>query len=149
MTDEDSSFIEENTRSRQRLHRLVESLTNEELRREAGDGWTVAALLAHLAFWDLRASELLHRWQSCEIAPSPVDVDVINDSLKPICLEISPGAAARLVLQAADTLDAYIESLPLDWINRAATQGRLRRRRCEHREEHCDQIERLIGRSQG
>jgi hypothetical protein len=149
MYDEDTSFIDENTRSRSRLHRLVESLTGEELRRETRDGWTVAALLVHLAFWDIRAWELLHRWQTCEIVPSPVDIDVINDSLKPICLEVSPSASLHLVLHSADRLDSFIESLPLDWVNRAAQQGRLRRRRCEHREEHCDEIEAVLGRSYG
>src|SRR5512133_2889548 len=139
-TTMDNAFIDENAVALQRLQHLVESLTDDDLLRPAGDGWTVAALLAHLAFWDYRALDLLRRWQSGDINPSPVDIDVLNDTLQRFFLEIPPRTAARMVLEAAWAVDSELERLPLDWLARVADQGRLRRRRCEHREEHIEQI---------
>ncbi len=143
----DNAFLEENATSLCRLHSLVESLTDDELQRQAGDGWTVAALLAHLAFWDYRALDLIHNWRTGDVSPSPVDVDVINDTMKRFFLELPARTAVRMALEAAEAIDTELENLPLSWVNRAAEQGRLRRRRCEHREEHLAQIERLLGRS--
>jgi hypothetical protein len=46
-------FIVENARDRERLRNLVARTTDEELSLPLGEGWTIAAALAHLAFWDL------------------------------------------------------------------------------------------------
>jgi hypothetical protein len=48
-------------RARQRLQVLVARLDDAELAYPLGDEWTVAAVLAHLAFWDRRAAILLAR----------------------------------------------------------------------------------------
>jgi len=59
------SYVEENTRERERLRTLVERLSDVELRRPVNDYWTVAAVLGHIAFWDARAlvlAEKLERW---------------------------------------------------------------------------------------
>ena len=50
----DRSYVAENERERRRLHELVERLSDEELAHPMGDGWTVAAVLVHAAFWDYR-----------------------------------------------------------------------------------------------
>src|SRR3972149_2138 len=54
-------YIAENAVSRRRLETIVESLTAAELARTTEYGWTVSALLAHLAFWDNRVLALLRR----------------------------------------------------------------------------------------
>src|SRR5213078_3423656 len=46
------TYLANNEASLTRLRALVERLTDDDLRREMRDGWTVAALLAHLAFYD-------------------------------------------------------------------------------------------------
>lgn len=67
------SYIEANTKGRERLCTLVSRRTDEELELQAGDGWTVAAILAHLAFWDNRALELIRRWKNVGVGRSPID----------------------------------------------------------------------------
>ncbi len=57
----DARIAAENAQERRRLGELVGRLTDEEMCLEAGAGWTVAALLAHMAFWDYRALVLVNR----------------------------------------------------------------------------------------
>jgi hypothetical protein len=82
------SYIEANTKGRERLCTLVSRLTDEELDLPAGDHWTVAAILAHLAFWDNRVLELIRRWKKVGVGRSPIDIDNVNDAMKPLCLAI-------------------------------------------------------------
>lgn len=58
--DRGDDYLAANDASRDRLHTLTAGLTTEELARRVNGDWTVAASLAHLAFWD-RAT--LIRWQ--------------------------------------------------------------------------------------
>ena len=51
----DRSFVAENSRQRDRLKALVGRLSDGDLRRPLGEGWTVSTALAHMAFWDRRA----------------------------------------------------------------------------------------------
>ena len=50
----DRSYIADNDRERRRLEALVGKLDDAALSRTMPDGWTVAGVLAHLAFWDQR-----------------------------------------------------------------------------------------------
>ena len=45
------------------------------------NGWTVAAALAHLAFWDCRAALLLRRWEQKGTLPDDPDMDLLNEAL--------------------------------------------------------------------
>jgi hypothetical protein len=46
-------FAGENTKERERLVRLVNTVTDEQLTLTLyKEGWTVAVALAHLAYWD-------------------------------------------------------------------------------------------------
>ena len=139
--------IEANAKGRERLRTLVSKLTEEELALPAGAGWTVAALLAHLAFWDYRALVLVTRWKKAGIGPSPIDVDGVNDAAKPLCLAILGHEAANLALNAAKAVDAELEHLPEDLkpeIDRLVQQGKFRLNRSIHRNEHLDQIEKVL-----
>jgi L-alanine-DL-glutamate epimerase-like enolase superfamily enzyme len=48
----DRSFERANDQSRERLARLIATLTPARLAVDLGGGWTVAAALAHAGFWD-------------------------------------------------------------------------------------------------
>ncbi len=109
------NYIEANAKARQRLRALVSELTDEELALPAGDGWTIAAILAHLAFWDYRVLTLSRRWKKVGIGPSPIDVDDVNDAMKPLCLAIPGRAASDLALRAAEVVDAELENW-LMWV---------------------------------
>jgi hypothetical protein len=141
------SEIEENAKARERLQALMSQLTDKELALQAGDGWTNAAILAHLAFWDYRALGLILRWKKAGVVPSPMDIDNVNDAMKPLLLAIPAREAAKLAILAADAVDAEIEKLPEDLktgIEVLVREGKFRINRSIHRNGHLDQIERIV-----
>jgi hypothetical protein len=141
------SYIEENEKGQERLRKLVSRLSDEQLALPAGEGWTVAAILAHLAFWDYRALVLLERWKKTGVEASPIDSDAANDGMKPLCLAIPDREAAKLVVEAAEAIDAELEHMPEDLraaVDRLAKEGNFRPNRSNHRNEHLDQIEKII-----
>lgn len=141
------SYIEANAKGRERLCALVSELTDEELTLQVGGGWTIAAILAHLAFWDHRVLVLIMRWKKVGIGPSPIDVDGVNDATKPLCLAIPAREAVDLAVKAAEAVDAELGNLPEDLrpgINELVQEGKFRLDRSIHRNEHLDQIERIL-----
>jgi len=139
------SDIEENTRQRERLRGLIGRVSDQDLARPLGDGWTMAGFLGHLAFWDYRALLLIKRWKQTGVSPSPVDVDAINDGMKPLLLAIPPRRVAEMALEAATATDREIEGLSSDLIAQIEAQGtNFRLNRGLHRKAHMDQIETAI-----
>ena len=138
----DKSFIDENRRERQRLQDLVERITDEELKIPMWRGWTIATVLARLAFWDQRALVLMQKWKDTLVAPSPIDDDVTNDALLPLLDAIPPRMAANLAVSAAEGIDLELESASDHMINDIARLGdRFRLYRSDHRKLHLDQID--------
>lgn len=141
----DRSWIAENRSERERLRALVDRLGDDDLRRPMPAGWTVAAVLAHVAFWDQRVLVLLQQWERTGRPPPPVneaDVHWVNDAGKVLCLALPPREAARLAVTAADATDAAVEALSDERLIANLTAGRpLNVRRAEHRREHLDEIE--------
>jgi DinB family protein len=48
------SYIATNDRERERLRALVEGLDDDALTTPVNEYWTVAGVLGHIAFWDIR-----------------------------------------------------------------------------------------------
>jgi len=141
-------YVKENRVQRERLKALVARLSDDDLRREVGAGWTVAATLAHIAFWDQRVLKLLHRFERQGVGPSPhpADVDAINDAAKALCLALPPHTAAHLAVTTAEELDRELETLSDDMLAELAHAGHpIKLLRAEHRQYHLDEIEQLIG----
>jgi hypothetical protein len=124
-------------------------LSDAELAREMGDGWTIAATLAHLAFWDQRALVLVKRWQKRGIDASPIDIDGVNEAMLPLLRALPPRAAANLALSAAEAIDRALEATDAELIAAIQAMGKYRLRRWEHRREHIEQIEKVVGSGQG
>lgn len=138
-------FLEENTVSRRRLETLVRRLSDADFTRSNPYGWTVAALLAHLAFWDQRALVLLRRWKEKGVDESPVDADAMNDALKPLCLALDPRTAVELCLSSAEAVDAELETITLDLVEQIqASPTHFRFNRALHRNDHLNEIELLL-----
>jgi hypothetical protein len=57
------SYIEENRRERERMHSLVERLSDDELRMPMNEHWPVAGVLGHIAFWDGRNLALAEKFE--------------------------------------------------------------------------------------
>jgi Mycothiol maleylpyruvate isomerase N-terminal domain len=129
---------------RQRLEALVDRLSDADLRRDLGDGWTVSAVLAHLAFWDRRAAILVERWRRDGVSISHIDVDVVNDSAKTDWLALPPRVAARQAVEAARAADAALDAAP-ELVEQIVAVGYpINVRRSVHRKEHLDPIERAL-----
>ena len=138
-------FVIANARERERLRRLVDRMTDRELILPMWEGWTIAAALAHLAFWDQRALVLMKKWKISGVASSPIDDDVANDSILPLCLAIPPRVAARLAVTAAEAIDCELEKADENLISDIWQLGeRFRLYRSDHRKLHLDQIEGLL-----
>jgi hypothetical protein len=140
-----SPFIEENAASRRRLDALANRLSAEDLALTTPYGWSVASLFAHMAWWDQRALILLRRWKENGLDESPVDSQVINDALKPLCHAIDPRTAIRLCLSSADETDAELEAASAELVAQIeASPNQFRFNRALHRNDHIDDIESLI-----
>ena len=141
----DRPFVIENDKERKRLRILVERITDEDLSLPMWEGWTIAAALAHLAFWDRRASVLMQKWKETGVWPSPIDDDITNDALLPLCLAIPPRFAANLALTAAEAIDIELEKASDNLITDIDKLGdRFRLYRSDHRKVHLDQIENIL-----
>jgi hypothetical protein len=140
------SWVKANTTERERMKKFIANLSEEKLSRPMAAGWTPAAMLAHLAFWDRRAITLIRKWQKEGIGESPVDVDVVNEATRGLCLAIPPRAAAALALEEAAKLDDIIAALSPEWADRIVTIGMtVHLKRFPHRKEHLDEIEKALG----
>ena len=148
----DRSYVAENQAQLARLRTLADTLSDQELSEPMPAGWTVAGVLAHLAYWDQRIVVLMDRWGADGRGTPPpandgASVDWINDAGKPLCLALPPRVAARLAVAAAEAADQRVAraSDALLAANVAAGSP-LSMLRAEHRREHLDEIERVRAR---
>ena len=143
----EQSYLEPNRQQRERLRRLIDEVDDSGLRRAAASGWSVATLLAHLAFWDRFG---LVRWGAFERTgqfPGPIDADLLNAACEAEWQALPPREAARLALEAVEAIDTYIERLSPSAVEAARAAGRgVLLERAGHRREHLDQIDRVLGR---
>lgn len=142
-----NSYSARNEAELDHLKRLAGSLTDEQMGRPAGGpGWTVGGILGHLAFWDQRAVGLLRRWKSGGIGPSAVDVDAVNDAMRPLLNAIAPRVVAQLAISSAQDIDRWINSLDASMLAKVEAEGKpVRLDRAAHRAHHLEQIEKAIG----
>ena len=146
----DRSYVAENQTQLARLEALVGKLGDRELSRPLEAGWTVAGVLAHLAFWDYRIVTLLDAWGADGRGTPPpacheAAVNWINDAGKPLCLGLPPRVAARLAVDAAIAADERVAGLSEAQLDANAAAGRpISVLRAEHRREHLDEIERAL-----
>jgi DinB family protein len=142
-------YSEQNAQSRRRLETLMRGLSDEDLARSTDYGWTVAALLAHLAFWDQRVLVILRRWLEDGFDPSPIDSAAVNDSLQVICQALEPRTAIELCRSSAQAVDAELDTLTPELVKQmeehaAATETQFRMNRSLHRDGHLNDIEALL-----
>ena len=145
----DRSYVETNRQSLERLRALVERASDEDLARPMGDGWTVASVMGHMAFWDLRIVTALERWGGDGSGPFPTyyddAVDWINDAAKPIISALEPRAAARVAIEAADSADRGVAAMSDELLGKNEETGLyINTDRADHRGEHLDEIEKLL-----
>jgi uncharacterized damage-inducible protein DinB len=145
----DRSFQRENDQSRERLARLVATMTPAHLAVDLGGGWTVASALAHAGFWDRWQAErwtemLAGRWSAEDDSVIAAE-HLANEALHPYWASADAEAIPALALDAATKLDALIASAPDAVVNALeGTPSEYLLHRHRHRDEHLDQIEQGI-----
>ena len=142
-----SPEIAENNRvQRERLRKLVASLDEAGLRTRLPNGWTVAGVLGHLAFWDRQRLCLLRRWAAGDFRSGAYDSDVFNDAVAPLLELIPPAQIAATAVRAAEEIDGLLLELSDVVIADALTRPDAPHvNRGEHRALHLDRIEEALG----
>lgn len=138
----EAEILDANAGVTARLEALVGRLSDSDLARDLGGGWTVAVALAHLAFWDRRVAYVLTRWTNGGEPHVELDDDVVNTALEALHQAVEPRAAARLAVEAAKSADAAIARVPDAIASQLIAEDHAYLlRRSGHRGEHIEQIE--------
>ena len=139
----DPDVLKKNAESRDRLLALVASLDEQTLQRQVDADWTIAALLAHVAFWDQICAV---RWDAFNDGGSLADVpdtliDFINAANLPTWRALPGHAAVDVLRQAMEETDTRIARLPDTAVQAAMSGGfTFMLDRTGHRNEHAVQI---------
>src|SRR3954447_5038270 len=141
--------LEENSQQRERLISLVDRLSDEDLSRDTGNGWTVAMQLAYLAFWDRWDEHLIRRWRTGELPPptvAPWYDDAMNATLLEQWRALPARAAAGLAVAAAEAVDREIArtETPVLMAMTAAHEGNLIHRH-QFRSACLDKLDAALG----
>ncbi len=143
----DRFYRQRNAHDRDRLRHIAVTADDDMLRRRIDADWTVAAALAHLAFWDRWVTA---RWDQYDRDGAIQDLpdgilDLANAAGLPEWLALPPRTAADLALEAAEAVDRRIEGLAAEAVAHAlATDRPAMADRSLHRGPHLDQIERVL-----
>lgn len=144
----DDQFVEANTRERERLRALVDRLTEDDLRRPVTEGWNIAEMLGHVAFWDARAVYLGEKIeQGAPFSPAddePDDVDAINGAVHALLRGLAPREVAQLASRLAEEADRLVSSVDPQRLWPQDPNSPLNPLRAAHRGEHLDQIESVL-----
>ena len=141
---DDRPYVEANTRQRERLRALVERLDDEALSAPVNEYWTVAGVLGHIAYWDLRfqtLAEKIDRGEAWVPGDQEPEGDWLNDSMRPLIHALAPRTAAKLALRIAEETDARAAELPLNRLWPGDPDSPISPARGDHRGEHLDEIE--------
>ncbi len=107
----DRSFVERNRVATNRIREMAR-LSEVEMRTPVGEHWTVAIVLAHLAFWDRRVLDILDRSErDGKLSVQQIEI-AVNDISLPLWAAIPPGEAARIAVETAEALDRRLEAFP-------------------------------------
>jgi hypothetical protein len=134
----DRSFVELNRLSTERIKQTA-ALADDQLLHPVGEHWTVAIVLAHLAFWDRRVLYVLDMTEKeGKLVTPQIDV-VVNDLSLPLWAAIPARQAGRLAIETAGVLDGRLESFPPGLLEEIYNFNKRYVIRALHRNEHLDE----------
>ncbi len=140
----DRSFVEQNRTSTQRIRTLAGRLSDAQMQKRVGEQWTVAVVLAHLAFWDRRVLYVLDRTEAEGKLASPEIDNAVNDIGLPLMAAVPPKEAARLAIETAESLDARLEKYPPALLEQVYNFNKRFVVRALHRGEHLDEVDKAL-----
>lgn len=136
----DRSFIERNRASTNRI-RVMARLSDEEMKTPVGQHWTVAIVLAHLAFWERRVMYVLDMTERGGKLFIP-EIDIfVNDLSLPLWAAIPPRDAARIGLESAEAVDRRLETFSPGLLEEIYAYNPRWVIRALHRNEHLDEAD--------
>jgi DinB superfamily len=144
---DDRPYIQVNDRERERLREFINGVDDDTLAVPANEYWTVAGVLGHMAYWDIRVlvlADKIDRGEPWVPGDAEPEGDWLNDSTRPIIHAIAPRAAAELALRIAEETDARVAELPLDRMAPLDPDSPIYPVRGDHRGEHLDELERAV-----
>ena len=120
-------LVQRNSKGLLQFEAVVESLPAHDLSTTTSGNWSVAATLAHLAFWDrfveARWNDFFRKGAFEEIPDSVKEL--VNDAARDQWHKLKPEEAVRLSLEAARSVTRTIERLELEQLRAAVNLGRL------------------------
>jgi hypothetical protein len=140
-------YLADSKRELSRLKGLLERLSDEEMGRQIGHGWTVGAALMHCAFWDRMVTLRREWWERGDPYYAPLERDALNNALLPQWLAIPPDEVRTQALEAAEAVHRNLTSFPGDQLLRYIASGRgmwMLFHTAFHRRLHLDEIERAL-----
>src|SRR5512132_4521613 len=126
---------------------LVDGLDDDALMAPVNEYWTVAGVLGHIAYWDIRVlvlAEKIDRGEPWAPGDAEPEGDWLNDTTRPLIHAIAPRAAAELAMRIAEETDARVAGLPLERMAPLDEDSPIYPARGEHRGEHLDELERAL-----
>ena len=138
-------FAASNREQTERLKRLISTLDADTLGVRLPNGWTVAGILAHMAFWDRQRLCLMRRWADGQQSTGSYDGEAFNAAMQPLLELIPPVQAAAVAVQAAAEVDQFLLTVPDEVVAAAlARPDKPNLDRGSHRGYHLDQIEQAL-----
>ena len=138
-------YIGENKAELQRLVNLLSRLNAVQLNRQLPNGWTVAGVLAHLAFWDCYAQATLHEWQRSGFRVPATQYDAINAAVESMSRVLPAPALLQWVRERAEACDQCVAGVPPNLVEAIEGGGKANfLLRAKHRRHHLDQIDALL-----
>jgi len=145
----DASYKEQNRLSRERIHALADHLSDEEMQTKVGEHWTVGIVFAHLAWWDRRVMYVLDRTETAGKLFSP-EIDIfVNDLSLPLWAAVPPREAARIAIETCEMLDKRLEEYDSALLEEIFNYNKRWVIRALHRNEHLDEADAALEKSDG
>ena len=137
----DTSYIELNRASTERIRKMAARLSDEQMQTKVGEHWTVSIVLAHLAFWDRRVMYVLDMTEKDAKLFIP-EIDIfVNDLSLPLWAVIPPREAARIAIETAKVLDKRLENYSPALLEEIHNYNKRWVVRALHRNEHLDEAD--------
>ena len=125
---------------------MAARLSDDKMQHPVGEHWTVAIVMAHLAFWDRRVMYVLDMTERDGKLFIP-EIDIfVNDLSLPLWAAIPPRLAASIAIETAETLDKRLETYSPALLEEIYTYNKRWVERSLHRGEHLDEAEAALKR---
>jgi hypothetical protein len=140
----DTSYIELNRASTNRMRELAARLTDEQLRLPINKDWTIYSTYAHLKFWDMRVMQILDLTEREGKLVAPQIDEAVNDILNIMFHSLPPRMTVQTAFQVAGALDDMLEKFPQDLLEQIHARYDRWVFRALHRNAHLDAIEKAL-----